>query len=59
MVNLGVDKTGVELDRRGFVKVDAFQNTNVSNMYALGDVAGNKLLTPGEGSSVSVLEQLL
>ena len=27
--------------------VDEYQNTNVENVYALGDVAGNKLLTPG------------
>ena len=38
---------GVSLDRKGFINVDAFQNTNVQNMYALGDVAGKKLLTPG------------
>ena len=46
-VNLGMDTTGVEFDRRGFVKVDEFQNTSVKNVYALGDIAGNKLLTPG------------
>ena len=38
---------GVELDKKGFVSVDAYQNTSVPNVYALGDVAGKKLLTPG------------
>ena len=38
---------GVKLDKRGFIEVDEYQNTNVKNIYALGDVAGNKLLTPG------------
>ncbi|CAI8021486.1 Glutathione reductase, mitochondrial, partial [Geodia barretti] len=47
LVDLGIDKTGVVLDRKGFVTVDPYQNTNIQNMYALGDVAGNKLLTPG------------
>jgi len=46
-VNLGLGTTGVELDKRGFIKVDDFQNTSVKNLYALGDIAGNKLLTPG------------
>lgn len=27
--------------------MDGYQNTNVPNIYALGDVAGKKLLTPG------------
>jgi glutathione reductase (NADPH) len=45
-VDLGLDKTGVTLDKKGFVSVDSFQNTSVQNMYALGDVAGKKLLTP-------------
>ena len=31
--------------------VDEYQNTNVENVYALGDVAGNKLLTPGTTQS--------
>ncbi|XP_064394075.1 glutathione reductase, mitochondrial-like [Halichondria panicea] len=46
MVDLGFDKTGATLDRRGFIQVDDFQNTTVKNLYALGDIAGNKLLTP-------------
>ena len=37
---------GVELEN-GHVKVDEFQNTSASGVYALGDVAGKALLTPG------------
>ncbi len=47
MVDLCIDKAGATLDRRGFIQVDDFQNTTVTNLYALGDIAGNKLLTPG------------
>jgi glutathione reductase (NADPH) len=47
MVDLGVASTGAELTKNGFIKVDEFQNTTVKNLYALGDIAGNKLLTPG------------
>ena len=43
---LGCKEAGVELDSKGNVVVDAFQNTNVANVYALGDVAGKALLTP-------------
>ena len=48
MVDLGIDVTGVQLDRRGFIEVDEYQNSSVKGVYALGDVAGKKLLTPGE-----------
>ena len=48
LVDLGIDVTGVQLDRRGFIQVDEFQNSSVKGIYALGDVAGKKLLTPGE-----------
>ena len=33
---------------RGHIKVDEFQNTSVPNIYALGDVCGKALLTPGK-----------
>ena len=43
---LGCKEVGVELDSKGNVVADAFQNTSVPNIYALGDVAGKALLTP-------------
>ena len=49
IVDLGIDQTAVKLDWRGFIEVDEYQNTSVTNMYTLGDMAGKKLLTPGEG----------
>jgi len=44
--NIGADKIGLELDRRGDVVVDEYQNTNVKGVYAVGDVQGKGLLTP-------------
>ncbi len=41
--NLGLEEIGVELDR-GFVKVDTSMATNVSGVYAIGDVTGIILL---------------
>lgn len=39
---------GVEMDKRGNIVVDDYQNTNVPGIYAVGDVIGKALLTPGE-----------
>ena len=44
--SLRLDLTGVELDSHGFIPVDAYQNTNVANVYAVGDVTGCVALTP-------------
>ncbi len=42
--NLGLDKAGVKLDDRGFIQVDADQQTTAPGVYAIGDVAGKQLL---------------
>jgi glutathione reductase (NADPH) len=43
---IGLDRIGVELDDKGYIKVDKFQNTNVANVYAVGDNIGKVELTP-------------
>nr|ODN95526.1 glutathione-disulfide reductase [Cryptococcus depauperatus CBS 7855] len=43
---LGLDKAGIKTDAKGNIVVDDYQNTNVPNIYAVGDVAGKALLTP-------------
>ncbi len=40
----GLEKTRVELDGRGFVKVDAQRRTTDPDIFAIGDVAGEPLL---------------
>lgn len=42
-VNLGLEGLGVHLED-GWIKTDEFLRTNVSNIYACGDVTGKKLL---------------
>lgn len=42
---LGLDKTGVAVDERGFVKVDGQLRTNVEGIWALGDVTGGPQFT--------------
>ena len=42
--DLGLDKAGVEIDERGFIKVDAGFKTAAAKIYAIGDVIGNPML---------------
>lgn len=35
---LGLEKIGVETNKKGYIVVDAYENTNVPGVYALGDV---------------------
>ena len=41
---LQLEKAGLSVDQRGFFKVDQQMRTPASNIYAIGDVAGGKLL---------------
>jgi glutathione reductase (NADPH) len=44
--DLGLENTGVEVDKNGFIPTDKFQQTNINNVYALGDATGRTPLTP-------------
>jgi dihydrolipoamide dehydrogenase len=41
---LGLEKAGVALDPKGFIRVDSRLRTNVEGIYAIGDVAGQPML---------------
>lgn len=41
---LGLEKAGVEMTDRGFIKVDADFQTNVPGIFAIGDVIGGAML---------------
>ena len=43
---LGLEKVGIKQDAKDQIVVDEFQNTNVENIYSLGDVVGKVELTP-------------
>jgi glutathione reductase (NADPH) len=43
---LGLESAGIELDKRGFIPTDEYQNTNVKGLYAVGDNTGRAQLTP-------------
>jgi dihydrolipoamide dehydrogenase len=42
--DLGLEKAGVELDNKGFIKVDERRRTTAERIYAIGDVAGEPML---------------
>jgi len=44
--DIGIDKAGVELNKKGAVIVDSYSKTNVDNIYAVGDVTDRINLTP-------------
>lgn len=43
---LGLATAGVEVDDRGFVRVDATQRTSAPHVFAAGDVTGGRMLAP-------------
>ncbi|NXU95975.1 GSHR protein, partial [Cettia cetti] len=43
---LCLEKVGVQVDPKGHVVVDEYQNTTRRGIYAIGDVCGKALLTP-------------
>jgi pyruvate/2-oxoglutarate dehydrogenase complex dihydrolipoamide dehydrogenase (E3) component len=43
--DLGLEKTGVQLDERGFIVVDEYLKTTAENIWALGDINGGPQFT--------------
>ncbi len=44
--NIGLEEVGVEVNERGYIKVDKYSTTSVDNIYAVGDNIGYVELTP-------------
>jgi len=42
---LKVENTGVELDEKGFIKVNAYLETSRKNIFAVGDINGQQMFT--------------
>lgn len=54
--NLGLENAGIELDERGYIKVDDQYRSSVPSVLAIGDVTGTVQLTPvalAEGMAVA------
>jgi len=46
VTGFGLEAAAVDLDAKGFIAVDAWQNTSANGVYAVGDVTGAPALTP-------------
>lgn len=46
VANLNLEAAGIALNSAGFIATDAQQNTEVAQVYAVGDVTGRAALTP-------------
>ena len=56
-LNLNLEKIGVEIDKRGSVKVNKNFQTNIKNIYAIGDVIeGPMLAHKAEEEGIAVAE---
>ncbi len=56
---LDLDAAGIETDKRGFIKVNAALETNVTGVYAIGDVKGGPAFTHISYDDYRVLERRL
>jgi dihydrolipoamide dehydrogenase len=57
---LRLDDVGIETDRRGFVRVDDHFRTNVTGVYAVGDVIGGAMLAhKAEEEGVACVEGIV
>ncbi|MEA4812446.1 MAG: dihydrolipoyl dehydrogenase [Anaerolineaceae bacterium] len=52
--DLGLEKIGLELDKRGYIVIDQSMRTNVPGVWAIGDVTG-KLLLAHTASAMGML----
>ncbi|MGB0494981.1 MAG: glutathione-disulfide reductase [Kangiellaceae bacterium] len=43
---IGIENTNIELNARGYIVTDEYQNTSVDNIFAVGDNTGRAQLTP-------------
>ncbi len=55
---IGIDKLGMDMDEKGFIRVDTRMRTSVENIYAAGDVVNSPMLAhvayaEGEVAAVS------
>ena len=51
---LEVSNTGIELDNRGFIKVNEYLETSKKNIYAIGDANGQQMFTHMANAEASI-----
>jgi len=56
---IGLETTGISTDAKGFIPVDAERRTNVSHIFAIGDVTGNPMLAHKAMREAEVAAQVI
>lgn len=57
---IGLEKAGVELDERGFIKVDREMRTTAPGIWAAGDVTGgSQIATSGAREGIAAVDNML
>jgi mercuric reductase len=57
---IGLEQAGVEVDPRGFIKVDGEMRTSVPGIWAAGDViGGNQIATKGAREGIAAVDNML
>lgn len=57
--DLGLEKVGVTIDKKGFVPTDKTGRTNVPSIYAIGDVSGPPLLAHKASKEGEVIAEVI
>jgi dihydrolipoamide dehydrogenase len=56
---IDAEKAGVKVDERGFIPVDKQLRTNVSHIFAIGDVVGNPMLAHKASNEARVAAEVI
>ena len=58
-LNIGAEKAGVEVDEKGFISTDSQMRTNVSHIFAIGDLAGQPMLAHKASHEAKVAAEVI
>jgi dihydrolipoamide dehydrogenase len=57
--SIGAEKAGIIVDERGFIPVDNQLKTNVSGIYAIGDIVGNPMLAHKASAEAHIAAEVI
>ncbi|GAB7028104.1 mercury(II) reductase [Geotalea toluenoxydans] len=58
--DIGLEKTGIELDGKGFIRVDGQMRTNVPGIWAAGDIVGGMMIaTVGAREGIVAIDNMV
>ena len=54
-----LDNIGIDIDEKGFIKIDSQMRTNIPNIFAIGDVTGNPMLAHRASKQAKVAAEVI